>query len=290
MKQKITDSDLVEYVLEALDLHTVGVVETQLRLDRELRNRYFEIQASLEQQIFELSNSSEMEAVDGLDLNRSKGALFEKLGLDLSVRQPTLGSKIVPISDGFIKTRKRDGIFRFAAAAIVLFGLGSILTYSIRNWSSNGIKGPAIVVYDITDGAALNVNDIQSGNNVREVLYSNSDHYDGLQEAENYAEQLWNDYQYMKQRDPGSIKGKGFVVLDLVGNQGFAGFYDSAVSSTAARESLWLAGGAFDNGLPLAPLSGESGVFYFSLKEKGLKLSTLNEFVPVTRDETRSGI
>ena len=96
-----------------------------------------------------------------------------------------------------------------------------------------------------------------------------------------------------RKKNQNSIKGKGFVVYDLVGNQGFAGFYGrekTNVVSVKSTESLWLVGDTSDQEFPLGPMSGESGVFYFSLDKDEVKLSTLNEFTPVSKTDEIGGI
>jgi hypothetical protein len=152
--------------------------------------------------------------------------------------------------------------------------------------------GPSLVVYDITDDASIDLNAIQSGSNIRELVFIHREGYDGLARAEAYAEQLWAEYLEKRKQDPDSINARGFVVMDLRGKQGFAGFFErrpSAVSVPQQDELLWFAGGQAQD-VPVGSIDPEPGVFFFQLDQDRVKLATLNAFVPVARPSEGTGL
>ena len=299
MKEAISEEMMLNYLQGRLSANEKEAFENNLKTDASARVAFFEWQRSMEERIFRLDATDEL---DGVDFEKVKFGIFDALGIsaeDVSGGGKEGASLFGSLSNSHEQaSRGLDGWWRWggiAAAAVLLLGLIPVGFRTIRNMSDDNLpsSGPSLVVYDIADGGSLDMASIGSGENVREVLYINRDHYDTLSRAESYAEQLWEDYLKQRKENPDSIKSRGFVVLDLDGSQGFAGFYqppENSKEGTAYKAGLWLADTTAQKQVPVGSVNGESGVFYFSLKEGEVELSTLNQFVPIAKNENASGI
>ncbi len=290
MKNDALAEDLIlDYLLGNLNKEQSRRLETLIRADSQVRDQFFEIQLSMETQALKLHEAF---AVDNIDYEATQSIVLDRLketetkSFSCASESP-LESKLIKLSWNWFSMRS------LAVAAVLLIALAPAVIFFTKPVQNKAPGGPSILVYDIVDQASIDLNSIQTGEHIREVLYVDRDGYDGLSRAEAYAEQLWAEYLDQKQKDQKSIKGKGFVVYDLVGNQGFAGFYGKEninALPVKSTESLWLVGDTSDEAFPLGPMSGESGVFYFSLDKDEVKLSTLNEFTPVSKMDEIGGI
>jgi len=296
MSERISDDVMVDHLFGRLNREDSEAFERQLKLHPALRRRYFELQEGMEERVRALGAS---EVLSAGDFERAKERLFQTLNLKLTEAVEVEGFEKEQ-DDTLTEFRKKPSephsrwlaVSAWAVAAVVVMTLIPLGLLRFIG-SENGGSGPALVVYDILDGSNINLDSIASGENIREVLYINRDGHDRLSRAESYAEQLWDEYLQNKEQNPDLIRGRGFVVLDLEGQQGFAGFYDAPSgdeSSSPVHEVLWLANSIAEPQVPMGPTSGEPGVFYFTLEAGKMEISTLNQFIPITKVEENKDV
>lgn len=294
-----------QYLLGQLSSEESEALESRLRNDVCVREHFFAVQQAFEERVVQIQQAAAGEASFAFEGSRAKAAIFGKLGMSL---EPDLSDGLS--SQAASRVMRSSWLWRFFPVAGL--GIAAALVVMMAFWGSQWHRtsdsgnfipaGPAIVVYDILDGDRLDVSSLKKDGNVKEVLYVNTENYDGLARAEAYAEQLWSEYQKEKTTGLGHsiTESRGFLVFDLIGKQGFAGFYDDDIPTGAGEplpevgrhrgETLWFAAGSARKDVSLGPLSGETGVFYFQVKDDELSFATLNAFIPVTRSEKTRGI
>lgn len=286
MNEQVSDQLLLDYLSGLLEKAEADRIEIALRHDEGVRNRYFELQHSFEIAICQGSREHRMS--------------HEELG---RVRTQVLASLASPgeaVKDDTEGTTRRHmprtwnwSGWRVIASSLAAAAAVVLLTFSVGVFRSGpagpeeALAGPSLVVYEITEDGLIDLESIKSGANIREVVFIHDEGYDGLVRAEAYAEQLWSEYMEKRKHEPEALRGRGFVVLDLHGKQGFAGFYEHEEPASNPHESLWFAGGQ-SRDVPVGLIDPEPGVFYFKLDKDRMKLATLNEFVPVARSRAAS--
>jgi len=279
MKDTTSEDSMVSYALGTMSREDMDRFETQLHNDPEFRKQFFQLQQALEQDA--LSPLGKRSDVEQLNYSDIKSAIFEKLRLNESV--PDIPAESNNKTIWFWSTLGSIA----AVAAVTVFLFAPFITQTLQNWGFGDPNGPTLVVYEIADGVSVDLKHLKTEGQVREVIYINHDDYDNLSRAEAYAEQLWNDYLEKKKEAPESISGRGFVVLDLPGKQGFAGFYEKPKQrgprTPTTSEALWVSFAQQQDEVPVGAIGDDPGVFYFHLDEDKFHISMLNEFVPITK-------
>ena len=280
MNEQVSDQVLMDYLSGSLEKAEADKVEIALREDEGVRNRYFELQHSFE---IAICHGSHEHRMSHEELARVRSQVLASLASQVNA---TKGNEEMPRRR---KQRTWDWSgWRMAAGTLAAAAAVWLLTFSVGVFRSGpagpeeALAGPSLVVYEITEDGMIDLESIESGANIRELVFIQDKAYDGLARAEGYAEQLWSEYLDKRQHEPEALRGRGFVVLDLHGKQGFAGFYEHAEPASRPHESLWFAGGQ-SRDVPVGLIDPEPGVFYFKLDKDRMKLATLNEFVPVAR-------
>ena len=235
---KFSSDDLIlEYLQGTLTHSRAKALESDIRGDLGLRERFFQLQTVFEDEVWPMGGSSELDRVNFESVRTRILTQIEQRATNVVEFETSPEMKLKHLRPKWNPWLIKGSL---AVAAMLILAVSPALLKHRAVEGSDGDHGPAIVVYDIADGdgIATDLDSLRSGENIREVIYINRDQYRGLSRAEAYAEQLWAEYEEKKAHDAASIKGKGFVVFDLAGNQGFVGFYDSVLpEDTETRNS-----------------------------------------------------
>ena len=274
MKREEQENLLVEYVLGKLDWETTEEVERMLRSDPSLNTLLLEIQEGLESEV--MAMDERVIPSTGLKSNVMQSLGFETSESEDQTRQTDAYRKA-----WFASWMTWSG-WGIAAAfvAISLFQMNK----PGRPVPGRDAASPALAIFEIPSDLSQKRD---SKPTIREVVYADRNQgFDSLSEAEVRAEELWS--RYLKERERGDRENRsnGFVVIDLQGKQGFAGFYD--VEAAQKDQQLWLyspTGKAIPVGA--LPSTGDpaGGVYYFSLDGNDLMMDSFESVVPVISSE-----
>ena len=284
MNKEEKENLLVNYVLGQLDWEATARLEEMLRTDPELKALLMDIQEGLEADVVTMSDS----VAPNEEL---KSRVMQNLGLEKTSEEPGTVVNSEPTRGWFSSWLGWSG-WGVAAAAVVAIALLQVYPgkHSVR---SKNATSPALAIFDIPAEAD------QQGRRsptIREVVYANQKNFDSLSEAEVRAEGLWS--RYLDQRANGAEKpkGDGFVVIDLRGKQGFAGFYNvkrEEIPQQDESQQLWLyspQGKAVEVGDLPAKADSVEGVYYFSLDGDDLLMDSFESVVPMISGEELAGI
>ena len=280
MKREEQENLLVEYLLGKLDWETTEQVERMLRSDPLLNARLLEIQEGLESEIMTLDQRVNPSA--GL-----KSSVMESLGFE------TTETEISDIRTDAVGNDRKAWFTSWVswagwgvAAAFVAISLFQMNQTDRVSPDNHGAK-PALAIFAIPSDLDRN-HDTKPM--IREVVYADEEEaFDSLSEAEVRAEELWS--RYVKQHEKGEEENRssGFVVIDLQGKQGFAGFYDVKPQQlTKQDQQLWLYAPKVEAvQVGALPSTGDpaEGVYYFSLEGDDQLIDSFESVVPVISSE-----
>jgi hypothetical protein len=293
MNEQMENELILKHLLGQLVAEDALAFEQLMAESSAFRERVRAAEAGLEERVLQLASE---QPVSDLNFGRVRDRLMAAVAADAAGDVP---DTVIPFSTGQPKGKKGKlpGIRPLWYACA---GLAAVLAVwlSLPRATNDGMEvdlpsgvngGPAIVVYDIMDLRSLELDQLPKQGKVREILYVKSGNRDMLVRAEAYAEYLWA--EYLQRREKGEIAelGRGFVVLDLLGKQGFAGFYERNLTEAPGsearqvRESFWFAGNDAATLVPVGDVDAQAGVFYFRVEAEKLRLAPLDTFVPVTR-------
>lgn len=282
MKREELEALLTAYVLGQLDWESIEKVESMLRTDPCLRAEFMSIQEGFEDEVHHLS-------LTDFPSSELKTKVFDRLGLSGSDSESRQDNNSVK------KNVRWRGIMTWSGwgvAAVLL------LTVIIRNFDF-GVKlpqphqRPVLAVFEIPLDSSQSSGSFAS---IREVIYADHKEFDHLYEAELQAQQLWDKNLEQKRRGYYETSSRGFVVIDLMGNQGFVGLYDGAQRKLDGDvvQKLWLSYSPDGKRIPVGaiPSFGEdrSGVFYFMMDNNTRKIESPESVIPIIASNDTLGI
>ena len=284
MNREEKENLLVDYVLGRLDWEATARLEEMLRTDPELKAQLMAIQAGLETDVVAMDDS----VGPGEDL---KSRVIQNLGFEKASEEAEIVLSPGPTRGWFSSWLGWSG-WGVAAAAVVAIALLQIYPgkHSVQKKSSTS---PALAIFDIPAEAD---HQGRRAPTIREVVYANQDNFDSLSEAEVRAEGLWSRYVDLRANGAEKPKSNGFVVIDLRGKQGFAGFYNvkrEDMAQSDETQQLWLyspQGKAVEVGDLPAKADSVEGVYYFSLDGDDLLMDSFESVIPMISGEELAGI
>lgn len=280
MKREELEALLTAYMLGQLDWENTEKLESMLRSDPRLRSEYMSIQEGFEDEVHHLSFAD----FPSLEL---KAKVFDRLGLSDS---DSVSRKDHDSGKKEVRWRGMMTWSGWGVAAVLL------LTIIIRNFdfeTPQPHQRPVLAVFEIPLDSSQSKGSYAS---IREVIYADHKEFDHLYEAELQAQRLWEQNLEQTKRGHQVASSRGFVVIDLMGNQGFVGLYDGvqSVLDGDVVQKLWLSYSPNGKRIPVGaiPSFGEdrSGVFYFMMDHDIRKIDSPESVIPIISSNDTLGL